>query len=53
MIDLAQIAYLAYAKSVGGKNYDMPTWDALPERVREAWREAARAVERAVAGGAP
>jgi hypothetical protein len=39
-IDLAKAAYAAYAKSTGGKTYDgrdMPTWDGLTDRIREAW----------------
>ena len=37
-------AYNAYAKSVGGKTFDdkpMLHWEALPERIREAWTAAA------------
>jgi hypothetical protein len=53
VIDYPELAYLAYAKSTGGKTFDgrdMPTWDALPERIREAWRAAALAIEQAIRG---
>lgn len=38
--DLAKEAYLAYGASTGNLNYQglpMPTWEALPERIRTAW----------------
>ena len=41
---LGQTAYAAYALSTGGKTYDgrdMPTWDGLTDKIREAWRCAA------------
>ena len=47
MNDLGKTGYEAYAKYTGGKTFDgrdMPTWDALPENIREAWRAAARAI---------
>lgn len=37
---LAQTAYEGYAAFTGGKTHDgrdMPTWDALPDRIRDAW----------------
>ena len=44
-MEIAAIAaYNAYAKSVGGKTFDdkpMLHWEALPERIREAWTAAA------------
>lgn len=42
-----RIGYEAYAASTGGKTFDgrdMPTWDQLPERIRNAWEAAASAV---------
>lgn len=39
----AQRGYEGYAASTGGKTFDgrdMPTWEALPERIKEAWRAA-------------
>ena len=42
-----RVGYNAYAEFTGGKTFDgrdMPTWDALPERIRGAWEEAARAI---------
>jgi hypothetical protein len=50
MADLAKIAYEAYGKSTGGKNYQglpMPAWEDLPEAIRHAWDAAAQAVLRA------
>lgn len=41
---LAQTGYEAYAAQTGGKTFDgrdMPTWDALPDRIRAAWSAAA------------
>jgi hypothetical protein len=43
----AHAGYDAYAKSTGGKTFDgrdMPAWDALPERIQEAWVAAALAI---------
>lgn len=43
MSEQAKRGYEGYAKSTGGKTFDgrdMPTWDELPERIKEAWREA-------------
>lgn len=48
----AKSAYEAYARSTGGKTFDgrpMPTWNELPQRIRDAWAagaEAARAFDR-------
>jgi hypothetical protein len=42
----AKNAYEAYAESTGGLTFDgrkMPTWNDLPERIRNAWEAAARA----------
>jgi hypothetical protein len=44
---LAKIAYEAYGKATGGKNYlglPMPEWDELPQEIRDAWDAAAGAV---------
>jgi hypothetical protein len=46
-IRLAKLAYAAYGKSTGGKNYQglpMPTWDALSDTIQGAWVSAANAV---------
>ena len=43
---LGQTGYAAYARSTGGKTYDgrdMPTWEGLTDKIREAWRCAAAA----------
>ena len=48
---LGKRGYEAYAVSTGGKTYDgrdMPTWDQLPERIRQAWIAAAADVKDAV-----
>lgn len=40
----ARIAYTAYGSVTGFKNFmgdPMPEFDALPERIREAWTKAA------------
>ena len=49
MIDreAAPIAYAAYAKVTGGKNFrgdPMPEFGDLPETIREAWTAAAEAI---------
>jgi hypothetical protein len=44
---LGLAGYLAYAEHVGWRYYEgsaMPVWSELPERTREAWIEAARAI---------
>jgi hypothetical protein len=44
---LAKLAYEAYGKVTGGKNFrgePMPAWDDLPEQIRDAWDAAAGAV---------
>lgn len=44
---LAALAYAAYGESVGGKNFlgePMPTFDALPEKVKAGWEAASVAV---------
>ena len=43
---IGRIGYEAYAKSTGGKTYDgrdMPKWDDLPDRIKDAWDAVARA----------
>lgn len=43
----ARIGYDGYAKSTDGKTFDgrdMPGWDDLPERIRDAWKAATDAV---------
>jgi len=44
---LGREGYEAYAKSTGGKTFDgrdMPLWSQLPQRIQDAWSEAARAI---------
>lgn len=46
-MELAHIAYNAYAAETGGKTFDgrdMPKWHELPMRIQNAWRAAAGAV---------
>jgi hypothetical protein len=46
-IEIAKKAYAAYGVSTGNKNFrgeEMPTWDALPEAIRNAWVAATEAV---------
>lgn len=51
---LARAAYEAYSMQTGGKSLatrdDLPGWDALESKYRDAWVTAARAVEAAVLG---
>lgn len=45
---LGQIAFEAYCGSVGNKTYDnkpIPKWGDLPEQIKQAWEDAAKAVE--------
>jgi hypothetical protein len=45
--DYGQIGYEAYAEFTGGKTWDgrdMPKWDNLPNKIKEAWLEAALAI---------
>lgn len=45
---LARIAYEAYAKATGGRNFfgnPMPEWEELPQSIRDAWDCAVGAVE--------
>ena len=45
--ELAEVAYVAYAKSAKNKNYQgkpMPAWDELPPRIRQHWIAAMVAV---------
>lgn len=44
---LGQAGYEAYAKQTGGKTFDgrdMPTWEQLPDRIKEAWSAAAQGI---------
>ena len=46
IVAVAKIAYEAYGKSVGFKNYQgnpMPLWAELPEPIQNAWVAAAKA----------
>lgn len=46
--------YEAYATSTGGKTFDgrdMPAWDALPMKIREAWSAAGDKIRDLCAGG--
>ena len=46
-LDLAKVAYHAYGAVTDHKNYQglpMPTWEQLPEKIKEAWCAAAGAV---------
>jgi hypothetical protein len=48
---LARGAYDAYGAVTDHKNYQglpMPTWDALPDKIRQAWLAAAQHVRNAV-----
>lgn len=39
----AKLGYEEYAVSTGGKTFDgrdMPKWDELPQRIKDAWRAA-------------
>jgi hypothetical protein len=45
--DLAKGAYAAYGLSTNNKNFrgeEMPTWEALPEAIRAAWKAASKFV---------
>lgn len=47
MKETAHVAYDAYAEFTGGKTFDgrdMPTWEQLPDRIKNAWRAAVSAV---------
>lgn len=47
--ETGQYAYEGYANAVNWTNYagqPMPKWDSLPEKIQDAWREAAHAVFR-------
>lgn len=47
MKETAHVAYDAYADHTGGKTFDgrdMPKWHELPDRIKDAWRAACRAV---------
>ena len=50
-MSLGKTGYEAYAQSTGGKTFDgrdMPLWDDLPSRVKDAWNAATVAVAREV-----
>lgn len=45
--EIAEFGYNAYGDFVGWKNYaglSMPKWAELPEKIQQAWIEAARAI---------
>jgi hypothetical protein len=47
---IARQTYAAYGKTTEFKNFQgnpMPTFDALPERIQQAWRSASLAAHRA------
>ena len=44
---LGRVAYEAYGKETGGKNFlgePMPAWDDLPVRIQNAWDAAVDAI---------
>jgi hypothetical protein len=46
-MSVGRTGYEAYAAHTGGKTFDgrdMPSWDALPDRIRNAWGAAALAI---------
>lgn len=48
--------YEAYAKQTGGKTFDgrdMPTWDQLPDRIKDAWAAAAQGILEGVKPATP
>jgi hypothetical protein len=52
---LARVAYEAYGESVGWKDFqgtEMPKFDDLPEKIKQAWIAAADAVDGYVCMGA-
>jgi len=47
MQDLGQVAWEAYAKTVGGKTFDgkdLPKWHELGDRQKAGWHAAAQAI---------
>jgi hypothetical protein len=47
-INLGKIGYQAYAASTGGKTFDgrdMPAYEDLPDRIKEAWGAAGNAID--------
>lgn len=48
MIDLAKLAYEAWAKATGGDRWEMPAWESLDRDNRNAWDAAAQAVAHAL-----
>jgi hypothetical protein len=50
-IDIGRVGFEAYTASVGGRTYDgyaIPKWEALGQRIQNAWREAGVAVLQAM-----
>ncbi len=53
---LGAIGYDAYAKFTGGKTFDgrdMPKWEDLPPRIKQAWAAAAQSITDAVDRSVP
>ena len=49
--ELGRVAYEAYGESVGWTTFQgdpMPAWEEQNDRLKQAWKSAARAVERRV-----
>lgn len=49
IIEVAKAAYAAYGDSTCNKNFrgeEMPTWDALPQSIQDAWVAACTTVLR-------
>ena len=47
-VTLGQVAYAAYGRTTNNLNYQglpMPAWDALGDTIREAWENAAKAIQ--------
>lgn len=45
--DLAELGYTAYCAAVGNKAFngdDLPTFDAVPQRIKDAWIVSALAI---------
>lgn len=52
--DLAKLAYHAYGQNTDFKNFQgnpMPQWEDLPDRIKEGWIAAAKAIEFQVSYG--
>ncbi len=55
-LHLAQVAYKAYGQTTNFLNFQgnpMPTWEALPPKIQEAWIAASKAVRLEVEAGPP